>query len=76
MGIEDRLALAAEMAPYGVSAIEAHYPSEVNEDNLHLYKKLEKEAGIRLLAMGPDSFRHPECEFGPPGLRPLRAMRF
>lgn len=44
MGIPERLQLAGEMARYGISGIEAHYPSEVNPGNLHLYKKLEAEA--------------------------------
>ncbi len=64
MSIADRIELAAEMARYGVKGIEAHYPSEVNEENLHLYKKLEKEAGIRLVGLGPNSFSRPEFEFG------------
>jgi xylose isomerase len=64
MGIPERLELAAQMARFGVKGIEAHYPSEVNEENLHLYKKLEKESGIRLLGLGPDSFRSKEFEFG------------
>jgi xylose isomerase len=64
MSIAQRLELAAEMARYGVKGIEAHYPSEVNEENLHLYKKLEKEAGIRLVGLGPDSFRGKDGEFG------------
>jgi xylose isomerase len=62
--IPQRLELAAEMARFGVKGIEAHYPSEVNEENLHLYKKLEKEAGVRLAGLGPDSFRGREFEFG------------
>jgi xylose isomerase len=62
--IPERLEAAAEMARYGVKGIEAHYPSEVNEGNLPLYKKLEKEAGIRLVGLGPDSFRGREFEFG------------
>jgi xylose isomerase len=62
--IPQRLELAAEMARYGVTGIEAHYPSEVNEENLHLYKKLEKEAGVRLVGLGPDSFRYADGEFG------------
>jgi len=45
-GITQRIEMAAEMAKYGVQAIEAHYPSEVNEENYYLYKKLEKESGI------------------------------
>ena len=62
--IPQRLELAAEMARFGVKGIEAHYPSEVNEENLHLYKKLENEAGVRLVGLGPDSFRGREFEFG------------
>ena len=64
MSIPERLELAAEMARYGVKGIEAHYPSEVNPENLHLYKKLEKEAGIRLVGLGPDSFARKAFEFG------------
>jgi xylose isomerase len=62
--IPQRLELAAEMARYGVKGIEAHYPSEVNEENLHLYKKLEQEAGVKLVGLGPDSFREKDGEFG------------
>ena len=64
LSIPQRLELVAEMAKYGVRGIEANYPSEVNEENLSLYKKLEKEAGIRLLGVGPDSFRGKDGEFG------------
>jgi len=34
--IPERIEMAAEMAKYGVKGIEAHYPAEVNEENLHL----------------------------------------
>ena len=64
LSIPDRLQLAAEMAKLGIRGIEAHYPSEVNPGNLHLYQKLEKEAGVKLVGIGPDSFRSPDCEFG------------
>ena len=64
MTIPQRLDLAAEMAKYGVKGIEAHYPSEVNEENLPLYKKLEKEAGVKLVGLGRDSFRGKDGEFG------------
>ena len=46
--ISQRLEMAAAMTKYGVKAIEAHYPLEVNEDNYHLYKKLEQESGMCL----------------------------
>lgn len=62
--IEQRLELAAEMAKFGVKGIEAHYPSEVNEENLHLYQKLEQETGIKLIGVGPYTFYYREFEFG------------
>jgi hypothetical protein len=37
MGIPERLELAGEMAKYGISGIEAHYPSEVNSQPLGNY---------------------------------------
>jgi xylose isomerase len=64
LSIPERLELAAEMARFGVRGIEAHYPSEVNEENLHLYKKLEKDAGVRLVGVGPNSFWERRFEFG------------
>jgi xylose isomerase len=64
LSVPQRLELSAEMARYGVKGIEAHYPSEVNEENLHLYKKLEQESGIKLVGLGPDSFRGKDGEFG------------
>ena len=50
--------------PYGVKAIEAHYPVEVNEDNYHLYQELEKESGIVLQSCYPAIFYPKEFEFG------------
>jgi len=64
MTIEERIDYAAGMAKYGIRGIEGHYPSEVNEENIHLYKKLEQETGIKLISCGPDSFREPQHEFG------------
>lgn len=64
MTLEERIDYAAGMARHGIRGIEAHYPSEVNEGNLHLYKKLEAQTGIKLIACGPDSFRDPDHEFG------------
>jgi xylose isomerase len=62
--IEERLALIAQTADYGVKGVEAHYPSEVNEDNLHLYKQLEKDTGIKLINAGPFAFYSKDFEFG------------
>jgi xylose isomerase len=62
--IPERIEMAAEMAKYGVKAIEAHYPNEVNEENYHLYDRLEKETGIKLLSCYPAIFYPKEYEFG------------
>lgn len=44
--------------------LEAHYPQEVNWDNLHLYKGLEKETGIKLIHVSPNLFYEKIFEFG------------
>ncbi len=62
--IEQRIEMAAEMAELGASGIEAHYPDEVNESNAHLYRKLEREAGIRLVAVPFSHFFDSRFEFG------------
>ncbi|MHB8278070.1 MAG: xylose isomerase, partial [Candidatus Humimicrobiaceae bacterium] len=55
--IAERIEMAAGMAKYGVRAIEAHYPNEVNEENYYLYERLEKETGIILQSCYPAIFR-------------------
>jgi xylose isomerase len=62
--IEQRLEMVAEMARFGVRGIEAHYPAEVNEKNLHLYRRLEQQAGVRLAAVPFSHFFDKDFEFG------------
>jgi len=62
--IPEKIKMAYDMAKFGVKGIEAHYPVEVNEDNLHLYKKLEKDTGIRLVLAGAHIFYEKMYEFG------------
>ena len=62
--IIERLEMATTFTRYGVKAIEAHYPSEVNEENYHLYQELEKESGIKLLSCYPSIFYPKQFEFG------------
>ena len=64
MPIAARLEIAAELAEHGLQGLEAHYPAEVNEDNLHLYQELEKATGIQLITIVPGLFYDPEFEFG------------
>jgi xylose isomerase len=61
---EQILEIAAGLAEYGLKGLEAHYPKEVNEDNLHLYQQLEKDTGIRLAMIGPMPFAEAEWQFG------------
>jgi xylose isomerase len=63
--IEQRLELAGKFAKkYGVRGVEAHYPAEVNEENLHLYKQLETAAGVRLAVAPFSHFYDKDFEFG------------
>ena len=62
--IAERLEIAATLADYGLKGMEAHYPNEVNEDNLHIWQKFEKESGIKLIAICPLLFRDQTFEFG------------
>ena len=62
--LEERLEMAAEMAALGVTGLEAHYPTEVNEENAHLYQRLREEAGIRLVAVPFSHFFDKRFEFG------------
>jgi xylose isomerase len=64
MPMEQRLELAASLQPYGLQAVEAHYPNEVNEDNLDLFKRFQKDTGIRLLTIVPNLFYDAQFEFG------------
>ncbi len=72
--LEQRLEMAAGWAKWGVRGIEGHYPLEANEGNLHLYKKLEEQTGIRLTNVGPFIFYDPAFEFGSLS-NPIKASR-
>jgi len=44
--------------------LEAHYPNEVNRENLDLFRELEKETGIKLITVVPNLFYDRIWEFG------------
>jgi xylose isomerase len=44
--------------------LEAHYPNEVNEGNVDLFRNLHKETGIRLITIVPNLFYDCQFEFG------------
>ncbi len=62
--MEQRLEKAAALADYGLKGLEAHYPNEVNEANLDLFKDLERSSGIRLITIVPNLFYEKQFEFG------------
>ena len=66
LSVEDRLEIAGELAKYGLKAVEAHYPWEINEDNIHLYKELEKRHGVKVSVVGGigGDFRQKDAQFG------------
>ena len=65
MSIEERLNLIAEeMKDLGVKGLEAHYPNEINEENIDLYKNLQRETGIKVVGIPFAHFHDKKFEFG------------
>ena len=64
MTIEERISLLAEMKDLGIDGVEAHYPNEIKENNVHLYKNLEKETGIKVVGIPFAHFYDKQFEFG------------
>jgi xylose isomerase len=64
IGIEERLSIASTLADDGLAALEAHYPNEINEENLELWRAFSRDTGIRLLTVIPLLFWDKQFEFG------------
>ncbi|MCX6003877.1 MAG: TIM barrel protein [Chloroflexi bacterium] len=64
ISLEAKFEIASNLKDYGLSALEAHYPNEVGEDNIHIWQKFEKDTGIKLICANPLVFRDPQFEFG------------
>ena len=64
MEMEEKLEKAAGLKKYGLVGLEAHYPNEVNEDNIGMFKKFADDTGIRLLTIIPNLFYDSDFEFG------------
>ena len=62
--IEQRLDIAATLAEAGLEGLEAHYPNEVNEDNLDLWKAFSADTGIKLITIIPLLFWDEQFEWG------------
>lgn len=62
--IPQRLEIAAGLKNYGLAALEAHYPNEINEQNLDLWRQFTRDTGIRLLTIVPLLFWDEQFEWG------------
>lgn len=63
LSIAERLDIAARLADYGLRGMEAHYPNEINEDNLDLWKSFARDTGIRILTVIPNLFYDAQFEW-------------
>ena len=55
---------AASLKKYGLCGLEAHYPNEVNWDNIDRYKEFEEQTGIGLISIVPNLFYDRQWEWG------------
>lgn len=62
--MEEKLDIAVGLEEYGLVGLEAHYPSEVNEDNIDLFKDLARDTNLRLIMAAPFIFFDAQFEFG------------
>lgn len=60
--IEERFRLAASIE--GVSGLEMHYPTEINDDNLKFLKALAGDLGLQFVMLTPHLWIDPELRFG------------
>jgi xylose isomerase len=64
LSIEQRLDIAAGLADKGLQGLEAHYPNEINEDNVDLWTRFTADTGIKLITVIPLLFWDEQFEWG------------
>jgi xylose isomerase len=74
LDIAQRLEIAAKLRDYGLAGMEAHYPNEINEENLDLWKQFVADTGIRVATIVPLLFWDEQFEWGSLS-SPLQAPR-
>lgn len=62
--IEQRLDIAASLKPHGLVGLEAHYPNEISEANVELWRTFSNQTGIRLITVIPLLFWDRQFEWG------------
>jgi len=65
---------AAPLARYGLAGLEAHYPNEVDEENVDQYVQFARDTGIRLITIVPNLFYERQFEWGALS-SPIRRVR-
>ena len=63
-GLEQVFEKARSLKKYGLSGLEAHYPNEVNEDNIDKFVQFAEDTGIRLITIVPNLFYERKFQFG------------
>jgi xylose isomerase len=64
LDIPARLEIAAKLKDDGLAGMEAHYPNEINEDNLDIWKQFVRDTGIRVVTIVPLLFFDAQFEWG------------
>ena len=64
LDLERRLEIAGTLADSGLHGLEAHYPNEINEDNVDLWRSFAADTGIRLITVIPLLFWDEQFEWG------------
>jgi len=64
LGIESRLEIAGRLKEHGLAGLEAHYPNEINEDNLELWRTFCRQSGIQLVTIVPLLFWDKKFKWG------------
>ncbi len=63
VSMEKRIEMALGLMDQGLVGLEAHYPNEVNDDTIDLFKSA-RDAGLRLITVVPNLFYDAQFEFG------------
>ena len=74
LDIPARLDIASKLKDYGLAAMEAHYPNEINEKNLDVWKQFVRDTEIRIVTVVPLLFFDADFEWGALS-SPLPAVR-
>lgn len=64
MPLEEILSRAEKLKKYGLKGLEAHYPNEINEDNLEVWRSFIQTSGMRLVGVAANLFYDKKFKFG------------